>query len=325
MTTKIEDRPRSGDKPGRAKLSDKIKHGLDESLILITGAQILIGFDYQGVFNPGFDRLPEFSRYLKLGSLGLLLITLCLVLSPAPYHKLVEHNHNTRRFHRFIRKVITLALLPFALGLGIDIYLAVEKVLGTVQAIVAGGLTALVALFAWYGQGLVFKPLEKEAAMQEDEKEENDGKLADKIEQVLTETRVVLPGAQALLGFQFAGILMDGFEKLPETLKYVHLASLGLIALSVIFLMCPAAFHRIVEQGEDTERMLKFSSVMVLAALVPIALGIAGDLLVVVQKVSGSTILSLVCAATALTLFYGTWFGYTLYRRARIKQPSPEK
>lgn len=316
MDTKFQSKSRSGG-PGRTKLSDKIKHGLDESLILITGAQILVGFDYQGVFNPGFERLPEFSRYLKLGSLGLLLLTLCLVLSPAPYHKLVEHNHNTHRFHRYIRKVITAALFPFALGLGLDIYVAVEKVLGTAQAIMTGGLTSLVALFAWYGLGLVFKPLGKESAMQEEEEtEESDGKLADKIDQVLTETRVVLPGAQALLGFQFAGILMDGFEKLPGVLKYVHLTSLGLIALSVIFLMAPAAFHRIVEQGEDTERMLKFSSAMVLAALVPIALGIAGDLLVVVQKVTGSIPLSLVCAAAALVLFYGLWFGYTLYRRA---------
>jgi hypothetical protein len=75
-----------------------------------------------------------------------------------------------------------------------------------------------------------------------------------------------------------------------------------------------------VEQGEDTERMLKFASVMVLAALVPLALGIAGDLLVVVQKVSGSTPLGLVCAATALVLFYGMWFGYTLYRRVSSRR-----
>ncbi len=317
MDTKIQDASQSGTRGG-AKLSDKIKHGLDESLILITGGQILIGFDYQGVFNPGFEKLPELSRYLKLGSLGLLLITLCLVLSPAPYHMLVECNNNTRRFHLFIRKTITAALFPFAVGLGIDVYVAVQKIIGTPQAIVTGGLTSLVALFAWYGWGLVYKPLYKEIAMQENESQEEDVKLADKIEQVLTETRVVLPGAQALLGFQFAGILTEGFDKLPEILKYVHLASLGLIALSIIFLMTPAAFHRIVEQGEDTERVLKFSSFMVLAALVPMALGISGDLLVVVQKVTGSGTLSLACAGAALTLFYGFWFGYTLYRRSRI-------
>ena len=165
MDTKIQDQSQQSGAPGGAKLSDKIKHGLDESLILITGAQILIGFDFQGVFNSGFDKLPESSHYLKIISLGLLLVTLCLVLSPAPYHKLVEHNHNTRRFHRFIRKVILFALFPFAVGLGLDIYIATEKILGVTQAIIIGALTALFALFAWYGLGLVFKPVKKETAM----------------------------------------------------------------------------------------------------------------------------------------------------------------
>ena len=89
--------------------------------------------------------------------------------------------------------------------------------------------------------------------------------------------------------------------------------------------MTPAAFHRIVEQGEDTERVLKFASFMVLAALVPMALGIAGDLLVVVQKVTGSVAFSLACAGAALILFYGFWFGYTIYRRSRVMAKQANK
>src|SRR5712691_9693017 len=102
-----------------------------------------------------------------------------------------------------------------------------------------------------------------------DQAESGQTKLEDKIEQVLTEARVVLPGAQALLGFQFATMLAQSFESLPSSSKYVHLASLALMALSVIFLMSPAAFHRVVERGEDTERLHRFSSWMLLAAMVP--------------------------------------------------------
>jgi len=36
--------------------------------------------------------------------------------------------------------------------------------------------------------------------------------LAKKIDQMLTEARVILPGAQALLGFQLAVILTQAFE-----------------------------------------------------------------------------------------------------------------
>ena len=47
--------------------------------------------------------------------------------------------------------------------------------------------------------------------------------LETKIEQMLTEARVILPGAQALLGFQLVITFSDAFEKLSFTSKVVHL------------------------------------------------------------------------------------------------------
>ena len=135
--------------------------------------------------------------------------------------------------------------------------------------------------------------------------------LETRIKQVLTEARVVLPGAQALLGFQFVAMLTDAFEKLPRTLQYLHLASLGLIALCVVLLMAPAAFHRIVERGEDSERLHRFSSAMVLGALVPLALGLSGDAYVVLEKILHSNALALTIAGIVLVLFLGVWFGLT--------------
>ncbi len=142
-------------------------------------------------------------------------------------------------------------------------------------------------------------------------------RLTDKIKHVLTECRVVLPGAQALLGFQFIAVLMESFEKLPAASKYVHLASLCLIALTVVFLMTPAAYHRIVEQGEDTEHFHRFASRMVIAAMVPLALGLCGDVYVVVQKVLDSTLVGVVAALVVLALFWELWFGLTIYRRTQ--------
>ena len=144
--------------------------------------------------------------------------------------------------------------------------------------------------------------------------------LKDKIDQVLTEARVVLPGAQALLGFQFATMLMDGFDKLPLSSKQAHVISLALMALSVILLMAPAAYHRIVEQGEETEHFHRVASYFLLAAMVPLPIGIAGDFFVVLRKVSESTPLAAVSAVLMLLFFYGLWFGYTIYRRSRYQR-----
>jgi hypothetical protein len=81
--------------------------------------------------------------------------------------------------------------------------------------------------------------------------------------------------------------------------------------------MAPAAFHRIVEQGNDTERLHRFSSLMVLVALVPLGLGIAGDFYVVAQKVLGSSTIALGLASASVLFFFGLWFGLTLLVRAR--------
>jgi hypothetical protein len=146
--------------------------------------------------------------------------------------------------------------------------------------------------------------------------------LKDRVEQVLTEARVVLPGVQALLGFQLATILMDGFDKLPQSSKYIHLISLIVMGLCVILLMTPAAYHRIVERGEDTERFHRFASVVLLVTMIPLPLGICGDLFVVLRKVTGSISLSIGIALVALAFFYGFWFGYPGYRRAQISSRS---
>lgn len=292
--------------------------------MLILGAQVLLGFQYRSVFEAGFDKLPHSSQLLKLAGLCLMLLAIMLLMSPGAFHRIVAEGEDREDVHSFATNVMDVALLPFALGLGIDVYVATQKLAGTAYGITGGIAALLVALFFWYGLEMLRKSAHghggKEGEAMKDEKEKSeDGrtKLKDKIEQVLTEGRMVLPGAQALLGFQFATMLVEGFDKLPVSSRYVHLASLFLIALSIIFLMTPAAYHRLVEKGEATEHFHRFASRMLIAAMIPLALGIAGDLFVVMRKVTESAKLGITGAALTLLIFYGFWFGYTFYRRSQ--------
>ena len=127
----------------------------------------------------------------------------------------------------------------------------------------------------------------------------------------------MLPGVQALLGFQFIVILTESFDKLSSVSKYVHLAALGLNALAIVLLITPAAYHRMVERGEETEHFHRFASKILVAALVPLALGMAGDVYVVVQKVTDSLLISVVSALVILAIFWELWFGLPLYRRTQ--------
>ena len=149
--------------------------------------------------------------------------------------------------------------------------------------------------------------------MPRDEGEKTD--VGHKIRHALTEARVVLPGAQALLGFQFATILLEGFDKLPSALKWVHFASLSCMAIAIVLLITPAAWQRIVERGEENERFHRLASAMVVAALVPLALGLSGDFLIVAYMITKSPALAAGLAGALLVIFFGLWFGLTLARR----------
>ncbi|MBV9174008.1 MAG: hypothetical protein JOZ81_28435 [Chloroflexi bacterium] len=310
-----------------AELTDKVENALNETRMLILGSQVLLAFQYQGVFQPGFDRLATDVQHLKLLALLLMLVAVGLLLAPGAYHQIAEKGEDTRRVVAFTNRIAALALLPFALAIGINLFVASDGVLGRTPALVVGILGGGLAISMWYGvewlvriytrsiSGVSQAMRESVAAAQEEMAMANGTPLSAKIKQVLTEARVVLPGVQALLGFQFIAMLTDAFEKLPKQLQYVHVASLGCIALSMILLLAPAAFHRIVERGEDTQRIQSFSSAMVLAALVPLALGLSGDLLVVAEKVSGSTAFAVSVAAVVLVFCLGLWFGLTLALR----------
>src|SRR5258706_8071558 len=124
-----------------SKLSNKIKTALDESRMLILGAQILLGFQFRGVFEKGFADLSSQSQYLKLVSLGILLIGIALFMWPGAYHRIVRQGNDAVDVHEFTTKVMDLGLLPFVLSLSIEFYAMTGKVLGRNGGIIAGGVS----------------------------------------------------------------------------------------------------------------------------------------------------------------------------------------
>lgn len=188
----------------RMSLSKKLKVGLDETRILILGSQILLGFQLQGAFRPTFEQLPFHSRVVWVATLGLITLAVALLITPSVQHRLVEEGHDTKRLLGVIRLCAGLSLAPFALALGADLFLAAEPVLGTGLAASIGIVAGLTALLFWYGlQALTARTTgEQERTMTSAEPEHEHTSLETKIEQMLTEARVMLPGAQALLGLQ---------------------------------------------------------------------------------------------------------------------------
>jgi hypothetical protein len=302
------------------KLARKVKIALDETRMLVLGAQILIGFQFRSVFQDLYTELPASSRYINGIALLLMVLTLALLILPGTYHRIAENGNASGRFHALTDKVADIALIPFMASLAIDVAITGERIFGMAGGMAAGIGVGVLALLFWYGIEIWRKRStgQAERAMTERQKDaiEQTG-LHEKIDQMLTEARIILPGSQALLGFQLAIVLTQAFERLPATMKLVHGTALLFVTLSIVLLMAPAAYHRIVYKGEDSEEFHRIGSQFVSYSTIPLALGLAADVFVVGTKIVASELLSAVAAVAVLALLLGLWQGLPRLARRR--------
>ena len=87
--------------------------------------------------------------------------------------------------------------------------------------------------------------------------------------------------------------------------------------LAIILLVTPAALHRIVWAGEDSEQFLYLGGQVAVAALVPLALGMAGDVYVVFARLTNSSAWNAAAAAVVVLVLLGLWLGWPLALRRR--------
>ncbi|HZS81733.1 MAG TPA: DUF6328 family protein [Stellaceae bacterium] len=308
------------------ELGKKVKTALDETRILILGANILLGFQLRGPFESAFKALPPLARDLDGLALILMLATVALLIAPSLDHRIAAGGEASGRIHGLISKTAATALLPFALALGLDVGIGVERMAGWSWSLAAGLVFAALALLLWFGLGLARRSAtgERERMMTASQADAVEATpLHEKIQQMLTEARVVLPGAQALLGFQLSIIVTNGFEQLPPSAKLMHGVGVCLLAIAVILLMTPAAYHRLVFAGEDAAEVHRVGSILIVAATVPLALGISADVYVVMTKISVWPPLDAGVAAGTLAGFVLLWYVAPLLRR-RFLRPAIE-
>jgi hypothetical protein len=250
-------------------IQEKLKIALDETRMLIMGVQILIGFQFQAIIQEDFASLPSSSR-LCIGAVLLLMVgTVGLLIAPAARHRLVEDGNASRCIIAATTRFMTAALLAFAVGIAFAFYVAMERIAGFSTALISGLAAFAIALVFWFAFALIFptaahakkERAKKERAMPE----QTDTPLSEKINYMLTEARVVLPGVQALLGFQLIAVLSRRFDQLPVALKAVHAVGLGRLMLAVVLMLAPRAFPRLAFCGDYVTFVEKVCSIFLTA------------------------------------------------------------
>jgi hypothetical protein len=73
--------------------------------------------------------------------------------------------------------------------------------------------------------------------------------LEEEATHVLEEARMMLPGVQAILGFQLIAAFNERFTQFERPEQILHFIAFLLVALAMGLVMAPAAYHRQAERG----------------------------------------------------------------------------
>ena len=150
----------------------------------------------------------------------------------------------------------------------------------------------------------------------EDERE--DVKLSQAATYLIEECRMVLPGVQAIFGFQLIAVFNQRFpEDLPEPIQYLHFGAMTLVALAAALVMMPAALHRITGVQHVTRLFIERSSAFVLASMWCLALGLALDYFVVGWLIFENPWVA-APAALLLGVLSVLWYFYPRSQRGRM-------
>lgn len=119
---------------------------------------------------------------------------------------------------------------------------------------------------------------------------------------------MVLPGIQALFGFQLIAVFNQGFEeKLSTVQQELHLVSIILTICAVGLVMTPAALHRQIDPLAVSRRFIESSTMLLLLSMFPLGVSISLELYIIAQIITGSFRLSLLAAGGVLVLFVALW------------------
>src|SRR5689334_17546339 len=113
--------------------------------------------------------------------------------------------------------------------------------------------------------------------------------LSKAAETLIDECRMVLPGIQAIFGFQLIAVFNQRFTDLEPLDVRLHFAALALLALAAALVMTPAAYHRRNGARIITSNFIDVSSLLLVSSMVLLGLGLGADCYVITHLALGST------------------------------------
>jgi hypothetical protein len=146
------------------------------------------------------------------------------------------------------------------------------------------------------------------------EREELDKRAQHAIE----EARMVLPGIQALFGFQLIAVFNPRFTQIPMQQQMLHYSALLLVAVAIGLIMAPAAYHRIVEQHGVSRFFVQLTSVMIAISMLPLLTAISFEIYILGHLVLDNDQASFWIAVAVAAFLVSLWYVMPLVARVVV-------
>jgi len=142
--------------------------------------------------------------------------------------------------------------------------------------------------------------------------------LESQVDHIIEESRMVLPGIQALFGFQLIAVFNSSFSQvLPRAGRLLHLAAVVLIACAIALIMAPAAYHRQAERHRVSSFFADYASRLITIAMAPLLVAIAMEVALVSYAISPIAWVAALLAAMLAMLYVGLWYIYPRLKQRR--------
>jgi hypothetical protein len=151
-------------------------------------------------------------------------------------------------------------------------------------------------------------------------------KLSEAAQTLLDECRMVLPGIQALFGFQLIAVFNERFSKdLGRFDQSLHFVAISLVACAVALVMTPAAYHRSHGARDVTDTFIHVSSTLLLASMVPLAAGLSLDFHLIAKLVFGDGAFSIADGIEHFAFLLFFWFAFPRAHRVHERLARPRE
>jgi membrane protein YdbS with pleckstrin-like domain len=152
----------------------------------------------------------------------------------------------------------------------------------------------------------------------QEQREEQPVELSEAVTYALEEARMILPGIQALFGFQLIAVFNERFSEVFDSWgQWLHVAALVCVALACALAMTPAAYHRQNDRSKVSRELLNLSSVFIGSAMIPLLAAISIDVGLVAYVVSENRWISIGLGGVCAIVFVALWLVFPRRRRLR--------